>query len=411
MVIESTDNTSRPSPASNWNVIPDADLVIVLVTAIIVLSLCTLCVCCHPRCLGLGARLRWRATVNHNNVLQGVATTRLVELRPQAHIDEAVTPSRNLSSRKKKQCRVRFKGVDRKRNEGAFSLVLDGVGGEDEIVGATDVESADDGSDDGSDGGNNGGNDGGNDSARQGATSEAPAEGSWLAVVLAFERLAKYGVVCGGHEEADVADVNVELLAHAIVLLSHTQHVLGPFMHPAAMNDRKFADQILCINKRYGGVGTLRLLLELERAELTKNGEVPYKENELPDDSAAICATWLMRGIFFWSGVALRISRSHSDLTLSQAAAESYQDHLEPFHKWLLQKAFGAGIAMVPSKSVFFDRVMALPGSPSSRNAAVANHQRVCIKLMKRFVKAASVTAESMCTVLSDLSLVDKRKV
>ena len=402
---------------------PSEELMGALAASSLVFVACIMCMCCYVRRLRIGARLLPRDAVNDAQAPRGVTPACLGELQPAAYAANRIengdgrTGFAEFKTRKKKakskSVRFRYGDGTRTGRKAAFALVIDGThldnsdnGENDDIVGATDVESADDG-----EGGNN--YDRCMPRARRKAVEPVePVEGSWLAIVVAFEHLAMHGVLRKGEEGDEVlSDVEVELFSNAIVLLSHVQCILGPFMHPAAMNDRKFVDIIRRTKQQYGEVRSLRLLLELERAALTQNGMQPYKDDQLPDDSVAICSTWLMRGLSFWTGVASRLSNSQSKLTLSQAATQSYEEHLEPFHRWLLRKAFGAGIAMVPSKATFFDRMMALPDNPPYASTALADKHTQCVTLLKRFVVAAGAVTASMRDIFLDLALVDARQV
>lgn len=91
---------------------------------------------------------------------------------------------------------------------------------------------------------------------------------------------------------------------------------------------------------------TLASLLELERESDIHDGNV------LRDPSAAMGLLWIRRSLAFQSHLYESLIPSEGQHP-KDAAREAYNEHLSPYHGWLLRKVFPASFSQMPRRAVF----------------------------------------------------------
>lgn len=100
---------------------------------------------------------------------------------------------------------------------------------------------------------------------------------------------------------------------------------------------------------------TLRSLLELERESDVHEGNV------LQDPSAAIGLLWIRRSLAFQSRLFKSLVLPSDDGGGSgrhpkDAACEAYDEHLSPYHGWMLRTVFPASLSQMPHRAVFLSK-------------------------------------------------------
>ena len=91
---------------------------------------------------------------------------------------------------------------------------------------------------------------------------------------------------------------------------------------------------------------TLSSLLELERESDIHDGNV------LQDPSAAIGLLWIRRSLAFQSHLFRSLLSPDGDHP-KDAAYEAYNEHLSPYHGWMLRTVFPASLSQMPHRQVF----------------------------------------------------------
>jgi len=115
----------------------------------------------------------------------------------------------------------------------------------------------------------------------------------------------------------------------------------------------------------------LSSLLESEKVRGLHDG------NELREDSAAMGLLWIRRSLAFQSHMyyhSLVLSRGRGKHP-RDAASESYDRHLSPYHGWMLRTVFPASFSQMPGREVFLSKFgeMEMDELDDEREAAVAN--------------------------------------
>ncbi|KAL3786578.1 hypothetical protein ACHAWO_000732 [Cyclotella atomus] len=90
----------------------------------------------------------------------------------------------------------------------------------------------------------------------------------------------------------------------------------------------------------------LSSMLSIERELGLHNGNI------LKDDSAAMGLLWIRRSLTFQMDLYSSLLPS-STKSPSDAAMEAYNEHLLPYHGWMLQKIFPMSLSQMPEKDVF----------------------------------------------------------
>lgn len=91
---------------------------------------------------------------------------------------------------------------------------------------------------------------------------------------------------------------------------------------------------------------TLSSLLELERESDIHDGNV------LQDPSAAIGLLWIRRSLAFQSHLFRSLLCPEGEHP-KDAAYEAYNEHLSPYHGWMLRTVFPASLSQMPHRQVF----------------------------------------------------------
>lgn len=94
---------------------------------------------------------------------------------------------------------------------------------------------------------------------------------------------------------------------------------------------------------------TLASLLELER-----KSDI-HKGNELQDPSAAMGLLWIRRSLAFQSHLFESLI-SKDGQHPKDAAYEAYNEHLSPYHGWMLRTVFPASLSQMPHRAVFLSK-------------------------------------------------------
>mmetsp|Transcript_34611 Transcript_34611/g.74823 ORF Transcript_34611/g.74823 Transcript_34611/m.74823 type:complete len:281 (+) Transcript_34611:290-1132(+) len=96
---------------------------------------------------------------------------------------------------------------------------------------------------------------------------------------------------------------------------------------------------------------TLASLLELERERDIHDGNV------LRDPSAAIGLLWIRRSLAFQSHLYYEsLVRSDHGKHPKEVAREAYDEHLSPYHGWMLRTVFPASLSQMPGQAVFLSK-------------------------------------------------------
>jgi hypothetical protein len=96
---------------------------------------------------------------------------------------------------------------------------------------------------------------------------------------------------------------------------------------------------------------TLSSLLELERTKDIHDG------NRLKDPSAAMGLLWIRRSLAFQSDLYGSLIPSASDgMHPKDAAYEAYNEHLSPYHGWMLRTVTPASLSQMPHRAVFLSQ-------------------------------------------------------
>lgn len=94
---------------------------------------------------------------------------------------------------------------------------------------------------------------------------------------------------------------------------------------------------------------TLASLLELERSSDIHDG------NKLQDPSAAMGLLWIRRSLAFQSHLYKSILQSDGKHP-KDAAYEAYNEHLSPYHGWMLRTVFPASLSQMPHRAVLLSK-------------------------------------------------------
>jgi hypothetical protein len=94
---------------------------------------------------------------------------------------------------------------------------------------------------------------------------------------------------------------------------------------------------------------TLTSLLEMERNSNLHNGNI------LQDPSAAIGLLWIRRSLSFQSHLFQSLTSSDG-LSPKESAYEAYNEHLSPYHGWMLRTVFPASLSQMPHREVFLSK-------------------------------------------------------
>ncbi|KAL7530414.1 hypothetical protein ACHAXR_003486 [Thalassiosira sp. AJA248-18] len=94
---------------------------------------------------------------------------------------------------------------------------------------------------------------------------------------------------------------------------------------------------------------TLASLLELERSSDIHDG------NELQDPSAAMGLLWIRRSLAFQSHLYSSLIPPDGPHP-KDAANEAYNEHLSPYHGWMLRTVFPASLSQMPHREVFLSK-------------------------------------------------------
>lgn len=144
---------------------------------------------------------------------------------------------------------------------------------------------------------------------------------------------------------------------------------------------------------------TLASLLELERSSDIHNG------NALQDPSAAMGLLWIRRSLAFQSQLYESLVPADGQHP-KDAAYEAYNDHLSPFHGWMLRTVFPASLSQMPHREVFLSKF----GEVEIEELDRETEAKICRKL-----RALCSTLEPLIKVwkthFEEFDLEDTRKV
>ena len=147
---------------------------------------------------------------------------------------------------------------------------------------------------------------------------------------------------------------------------------------------------------------TLTSLLQLERNSNIHDGNI------LHDPSAAMGLLWIRRSLAFQSH--LFTSFTSTDGQQPQipkvAAYEAYNEHLSPYHGWMLRTVFPASLSQMPHREVFLSKF-------GEVDVEDLDHEQTC-KISKKLM-ALVTTLEPLLMYWKDsfqkLNLEDERRV
>mmetsp|Transcript_16144 Transcript_16144/g.33927 ORF Transcript_16144/g.33927 Transcript_16144/m.33927 type:complete len:258 (+) Transcript_16144:377-1150(+) len=91
-------------------------------------------------------------------------------------------------------------------------------------------------------------------------------------------------------------------------------------------------------------------LLEIERSSGLHDGNI------LKDPSAAIGMLWIRRSLSFQSDLFDSLISSRGQHP-KDAALDSYQKHLSPYHGWMLRTVFPASLSQIPARETFLSKL------------------------------------------------------
>lgn len=94
---------------------------------------------------------------------------------------------------------------------------------------------------------------------------------------------------------------------------------------------------------------SLSSMLQLERESDMHDGNV------LQDPSAAMGLLWIRRSLAFQSHLFESLLPSDGDHP-KDAAYEAYNEHLSPYHGWMLRTVFPASLSQMPHRNVFISK-------------------------------------------------------
>ncbi|KAL7426281.1 hypothetical protein ACHAXH_000296 [Discostella pseudostelligera] len=144
---------------------------------------------------------------------------------------------------------------------------------------------------------------------------------------------------------------------------------------------------------------TLTSLLELERESNLHNGNI------LHDPSASMGLLWIRRSLAFQSHLFQSLVSSDGQPP-KDAAYEAYNEHLWPYHGWMLRTVFPASLSQMPHREVFLSKFGEVDAEELDH---VAVH-KICKKLM-----ALVTTLEPLLMYWKgsflELNLEDERRV
>ena len=144
---------------------------------------------------------------------------------------------------------------------------------------------------------------------------------------------------------------------------------------------------------------TLTSLLELERKSDLHNGNI------LHDPSASMGLLWIRRSLSFQSHLFQSLTSSDGQPP-KVSAYEAYNEHLSPYHGWMLRTVFPASLSQMPHREVFLSKF----GEVELEDLDHETEYKICKKLM-----ALVTTLEPLLMYWKDsflkLNLEDERKV
>lgn len=156
--------------------------------------------------------------------------------------------------------------------------------------------------------------------------------------------LASFRSVLRNGKEVDIAQLLKACRAHLTLVKSGgaALRLVAKDMESNLQKAEALYSQLRKSNKGQN----LSSMLSIERELGLHDGNV------LRDDSAAMGLLWIRRSLTFqmelYSSLLPSSTKSPSD-----AAMEAYNEHLLPYHGWMLQKIFPMSLSQMPEKDVF----------------------------------------------------------
>lgn len=145
---------------------------------------------------------------------------------------------------------------------------------------------------------------------------------------------------------------------------------------------------------------TLASLLSLERDSDIHDG------NHLQDASAAMGLLWIRRSLAFQSHLWYESLVTSDGPHPKDAAYEAYEEHLCPYHGWMLRTVFPASLSQMPHREVFLSKFgeVEIEDLDHENESKIIRKLRALVSTLKPLIKAWEDTFE-------ELDLEDTRRV
>ena len=214
-----------------------------------------------------------------------------------------------------------------------------------------------------------------------------------------------------GSSRAEI-ELKVEQMLEAFATMaSSVAEAFGPVMSLAVKNDQTNQEKLrnawvamtASVDGEQGGtqrVARLRGLLEAEKKTgMHKAGGV------LADPSAAIALIWLRRSLDFQNCLLDGLGTDR-DALVTNVAREAYRTHLESYHNFWLKNTFRAGLAAMPARGDFIQRL----GIHLQESMKPEEIEQICYSEMAELVEVQQKVVATMSALFVELDLEDSRK-